>query len=513
MEDPEFMKEYFFYDNLDEMKKEELLRLYEIYKKTDSNIMDIYDKAMRLKKNNFFREAIEKFNQCIKLVKDNPILLNKILTNRSICHSMFKEYQYVYTDLHRAMEVFEYNFATIELLLIICERMVLCDEFIKCLSIMYKLTKKKKYIDLAIKMNLNKKRLAKIDKVCGETLPLYDITDESNFINDKIKFVNTRIKDHFLFFNKYNTDNIKFAEDEIFGRHLIANRNFNKGEIIFTEYPIMSTTLNPSDKLCEVCFSESIYYSSKLKEEFFCSEKCRQIAYKTYLKALEGKKINALKEKMAKEYVKDITYTDFLVIKIFFMMQQEEMEYPNNPEKHENSMKMRHIYTKNTEEITNINIFKRFLFIKDSLNLNDNESFSFQFFNETYYKVHNNLKVINLEEKELEDLTDDEMKGSLLHFYFSFLNHSCVPNAKIQKNSKTNLIKVTIEAEKNIQKGEQIFISYLPEYLLLKMKQSDDFVTTLGFECQCEKCIKEIKKKPKSKKKNHNMLTLDLFSQ
>merc|ERR1712129_53899 len=72
----------------------------------------------------------------------------------------------------------------------------------------------------------------------------------------------------------------------------------------------------------------------------------------------------------------------------------------------------------------------------------------------------------------------------------AFFNHSCVPNARIESNRSTLLVR----ASRSIPAGGEIFISYLPPVLLEEPgeQRRARLEDGRGFDCSCEKCRPEL---------------------
>jgi len=77
--------------------------------------------------------------------------------------------------------------------------------------------------------------------------------------------------------------------------------------------------------------------------------------------------------------------------------------------------------------------------------------------------------------------------GSGLYPKISMLNHSCLFNASIEF-PETN--RALVLATKNIEPGEEIFITYVPEGTLAERAEK---LRDYGFNCNCPKCTDERK--------------------
>lgn len=71
----------------------------------------------------------------------------------------------------------------------------------------------------------------------------------------------------------------------------------------------------------------------------------------------------------------------------------------------------------------------------------------------------------------------------------SCMNHSCCPNAKAFKREEDKDGQVTIIAVHQIQKEEEVTISYIDEELPYRERQK--LLADYGFRCKCPKCLEE----------------------
>lgn len=79
-------------------------------------------------------------------------------------------------------------------------------------------------------------------------------------------------------------------------------------------------------------------------------------------------------------------------------------------------------------------------------------------------------------------------EGVGLYTLQSACNHSCIPNAEpsfLQNNHRLSLVSL-----KDIQEGEEIFISYLDECMLERSRHSrrKELVSNYLFLCDCPRC-------------------------
>ena len=78
--------------------------------------------------------------------------------------------------------------------------------------------------------------------------------------------------------------------------------------------------------------------------------------------------------------------------------------------------------------------------------------------------------------------------NGMLFPFSSFLNHSCKPNAHyVTEKSGRRLVY----ANEQIEKGQQVFISYC-DINLPVLKRQSLFHGTFGFVCKCERCLLQL---------------------
>jgi SET domain-containing protein len=88
------------------------------------------------------------------------------------------------------------------------------------------------------------------------------------------------------------------------------------------------------------------------------------------------------------------------------------------------------------------------------------------------------------------DKIDLEAHGGL-YVLHSHINHSCAPNLSIRHlDQRTTLSRITVIARRDIEAGEELFISYVnPELPLERRRQQ---LMEWGFgKCTCSRCVTE----------------------
>ena len=86
--------------------------------------------------------------------------------------------------------------------------------------------------------------------------------------------------------------------------------------------------------------------------------------------------------------------------------------------------------------------------------------------------------------------TDLEAHGGL-YILHSHLNHSCSPNISVRHfDQRTCLSRITLVAIKDIEIGEELFITYVNPTAGLKTRREELLSWGFGF-CMCERCVEE----------------------
>ena len=102
-----------------------------------------------------------------------------------------------------------------------------------------------------------------------------------------------------------------------------------------------------------------------------------------------------------------------------------------------------------------------------------------------------------------DDLSD---MGVALYSAPSLLNHSCRPNTLPLFNGRDLLIK----AVRDIDPGEQLFITYTETLQLLSERQTE-LQKGYNFTCACERCLEDINQSPVSVCWDYVIICIYLF--
>jgi len=83
-----------------------------------------------------------------------------------------------------------------------------------------------------------------------------------------------------------------------------------------------------------------------------------------------------------------------------------------------------------------------------------------------------------------------------LYTLHSHINHSCTPNVSVRHlHRSTSLARISIVAKRNIEKGEEIFVSYVDPSIPLHLRREKLREWSFG-NCECTRCIEEEREMP-----------------
>jgi len=288
----------------------------------------------------------------------------------------------------------------------------------------------------------------------------------------------------------YYTDLVKGKELLIvdlkgYGKSLIADRDFKKGEQILREKPFISCTLN--DRACDYClklFSDikKQYDCPKCGAESYCDQFCAENAWNTYHKSLCGSYTRDLK-KRGQNGVSNSAKIPLIIMKLYGKIRQMQ-GWPFSISK---VPIIESLSVSSLEGKFGYNSWKVYLSIRDELALKEYERFDFRIYLDLYFKLFNNAFQIKYVEGKAEDYIEKLGETGLAVFPIAtFINHSCLPNAGWITDAVKYGDNLLLLATQDIKKGEQIFISYIPHLgnFIERQKQ----LLQYSFKCSCMAC-------------------------
>ncbi|KAJ1512193.1 hypothetical protein HMI54_014425 [Coelomomyces lativittatus] len=288
-------------------------------------------------------------------------------------------------------------------------------------------------------------------------------------------------------------------------RVLVATRDFEVGEVIYTEEPLIGS-LQPSllstNKYCHYCFKlipDTFRPISKRTKLAYCSDPCENIAWEKYDQLMysdyarsEGSTTHALVQLCTeKDTVIPLFIAKFLAYMVYEdqmknqQVNQEEfgvwdhlermkyMDLPMNEKEKKIQKKMQAAVGAKIPGFDEFLTDERYVILKGKFLYNQ-------------YSVANG-EAENALAKEMQRCALSSAVGVGFYPVSTYLTHSCVPNTRIDfanQDSRLHLI-----ATKPIAAGDQLYVSFVnAEGSYAERKKA---LSKWRFNCVCEKCTNE----------------------
>ncbi|KAF9131804.1 hypothetical protein BGX30_012935 [Mortierella sp. GBA39] len=300
-------------------------------------------------------------------------------------------------------------------------------------------------------------------------------------------------------------DGLDVNGQNVVRRGLVATKGFTKGEVIYTETPVISS-LEPSlegKNFCHYCLKEMI------KKEYmvpctscsvvvFCSEECRTSAGQEFHEILCTKNLKggSAPAQALREYSKDSrNIVPGMLAKFLAKMVYDE-SLNSGAEYNSFDHLERLVYVEKTlgpDEEKEIELLK--LALGSSIPGID------QFITEERYLImkarilHNiygissglsaSLNVKPLPESH-RSVRDRPITGAGLYRATSYLMHSCEPNTKIVYSSRDHI--VSLVATENIRAGDELQVGYIKNGKLSTEQRRLELFTKYRLQCSCALC-------------------------
>ncbi|XP_058807427.1 SET and MYND domain-containing protein 4-like isoform X2 [Phymastichus coffea] len=309
---------------------------------------------------------------------------------------------------------------------------------------------------------------------------------------------------------------IKYTKE--FGKHLIADRDIEAGEILIVEKPYASLLHSKNIySHCSHCFVRSwdIIPCEYCVYAMYCSENCKNEAWKQYhdieclvrgyLESLSIQGIGLFSLKLAilavresgsiKNLKKDLKKVDqYYIMKCLSdgIYRSDKYKALYNLEGHES--------VRNRPEILTISLNTAFIlhylftltsFFGDNsdadiLTLCKNKDV--MFFGKL---IACHATIIQINDHEFVEFRDNEYEGigSVIGPVASLLNHSCNPNINRCTVMKDQTMQQVFYAICPIKQGSQIFDDYGCHFAFHSKTQREDFLKKYFFKCSCLACV------------------------
>ncbi|OXU16761.1 hypothetical protein TSAR_010123 [Trichomalopsis sarcophagae] len=316
------------------------------------------------------------------------------------------------------------------------------------------------------------------------------------------------------------SDAISIKYTNVFGRHLVASRDIDVGEILVIEKPYASVLSSPNIYThCSQCFKRTwdSIPCDKCIYAMYCSEKCRSEAWqqyhdiecsiKGYLIGLRMNDLSGLSLKLAilavresgsirklrKKIRKIDNCEDYLMKSI-----SEDGIYHSDEYRpfyslvtHEQNRKRYDLLALSLN--TAITLYYLFSFtsflgdntMKDLSALYENEDA--MFLGKLIAKHHMQLELNDHQFNEVYNGENIKI-GSVIGSVTSLLNHSCNPNVGRCSRLQDSVLQQVIIALHPIKEGSQILDDYGCNFAFTLKSERDKYIERFFFKCNCIAC-------------------------
>ncbi|KAF9915400.1 hypothetical protein FBU30_002029 [Linnemannia zychae] len=285
-------------------------------------------------------------------------------------------------------------------------------------------------------------------------------------------------------------------------RGLVATKKFSKGEVIYTEKPVISS-LEPSlegKNFCHYCLKEMISKDlmtpcNTCSAVVFCSEECRKSAGQEFHDILCTKDTKGAAQAL-RDYTKESRnivpgiLAKFLAKMVYDESSNSGAEYnsfdhlerlvyvekPLGPDEEKEMELLKAALEASIPGIDQFITEKRYMTMKARLLYNLYGVSS---------AISTSLSVKPLPETH-RSVRDRPITGGGLYRATSYLMHSCEPNVKVAFSSRDHTVSVI--ATEDIQAGDELMVGYIKNGKLSTEQRRLELYTKYHLQCSCALC-------------------------
>ncbi|KAG5874147.1 hypothetical protein JTB14_029457 [Gonioctena quinquepunctata] len=316
--------------------------------------------------------------------------------------------------------------------------------------------------------------------------------NKSKFYHESIPRIPDEIRSEQIE-NAINALGMEYNEE--LGRHIIAKRDIQVGEILAVERPFCHILINNFLCHCHECLKlcYNLIPCGNCTQVLYCSETCRQNA--VYYHKHECNILKTLRHlQLGKLKMLPLKIT--LVIKDLYRSIDDNYMVDMNEKYYSNRYKEIHNLVGNTEKRTVSDIFERSTTAAMIYHLIKTHTAFFQSVDEE--KMFEELLLHHLQTApsnfhEISELAENQYQtyelkeiGAGAYSFLSLFNHSCSPNVVRHCYGST----IVLRAIQSIKKGEQCNDNYGYHHALMnKSERRNQLRKQYFFDCNCEVCL------------------------
>ncbi|KAL7635177.1 UNVERIFIED_CONTAM: hypothetical protein RMT77_014163 [Armadillidium vulgare] len=264
---------------------------------------------------------------------------------------------------------------------------------------------------------------------------------------------------------------VKIEKNSVLGRHLVATRDFKKGEVIFKDDPLVVGPKQITEPICLSCYKnvDGTYRCSKCGWPM-CGPQCEQGA-EHHPECVVGQEIGSPID------IQDFNETNHfyevvLPLRCLTLKKRSQKKYNQllDLQSHLEERKTSPEYKQNQDRIVNMlrNYFMILAFNPDDLDSSET-------------LIH---RIIGILDTNSVDIPIGGRDIAGVYPLFSMIENSCIPNVKISFTRKKQII---VKAAINIKKGEHLSAMYT-HILWGTIARREHLKLNKYFMCTCSRC-------------------------
>lgn len=287
-------------------------------------------------------------------------------------------------------------------------------------------------------------------------------------------------------------DVLEIAENEEFGRHVVAKVDIDVDKVVLVSDIFASATISDTLTCCSYCnkIEQNLIACAKCPNAMFCIDLCND---RNDVHLLEcGSIFQLITDTQMKLPVQTIlmAIAMFPTVKSLMDFVGKCVENNELPKK-VNDLKSRYaLFLKLSQNKSNTHLYSAYSVYTTLMNI---QQVKILFDTEKKRKFlmhltihHLTIIVINQFRHERKNTGEHKMRTDYVYDVLSLMNHSCSPN--LFNNSTPDDIGYCVTV-RPIWKGEQVFINYLGnDTRMSRHERQEKLQFSWNFDCKCERC-------------------------
>ena len=285
--------------------------------------------------------------------------------------------------------------------------------------------------------------------------------------------------------DKFDLGRSQGRNNDVLG--VFATRALEEGSYLLKDSTAIcaASTGDPRYEYCHLCCEEFVGPTFDLEccDLQFCSAGCQLLAYETYHKALCGRDHMRLSKSLSKPMSIRFQADKALVLRTLASVVSDSQTHPLLTSVI-SRMTAQYGSTIPSHFTLRHNIAEPFAVLQNlGVDIFADHRYDTWVLQTIHWRIQTNIR---------EEVTEDSHFVAINPVYL-FFNHSCDPNVSVEMAGSTKRHTLKFEATRDVEAGEELFISYLNEEELALNRQDRRAKLTdwTGSACRCSRCTRE----------------------